>query len=168
MMKWIRPSWKATALSAAGILLLGSASYAQNTDAATINSVDVDLDLNTSTNRLEVKMRVNTANPDGWGGIANTTFTIQWPSTSPATLGTRSNTCPDAFIANPTAQVIAGGFKYRTFNTDGSTLLSDFACDWPANTWHVVPKKDVVAIAKTARRASFKRNSSASIASLRS
>ncbi len=31
--------------------------------------------------------------------------------------------------------MIAGGFKYRTFNGFSDQLLSDWGCQWPANTW---------------------------------
>jgi len=98
-------------------------------------SVDIDLVLNTNLNRLEVFLRPN--GDDFLGVVSGLTFTIQWPSTSPATLGTRVVTC-SGVSPSPTAQVTAGGFKYRTFNAFGTDLLVDVACPWTAGVWQSV------------------------------
>ena len=66
----------------------------------------VDIDLRQSTldaNSLEVHIR---ANGQPFGDVfSGLTFTVRWLTTSPATLGTRVNACPDAINISATPQV---------------------------------------------------------------
>ncbi len=107
-------------------------------------SVDVDLRQSTAdTNNLEVYVRANGSFFDEvFSGL---TFTIRWVTTSPATLGTRVNSCPAGISIAPTAQVtnpdVNGdptGYNYRSFNAFGSSLLSDAGCPLPQDTWFLV------------------------------
>ncbi len=121
-------NWKGLLLGLGGSLLGMGAATAQNP-----TSVDIDLAYNTGLDRLEVFVRPN---GQGFGDVmSGLTYTIQWPASSPATLGNRTLTCPDAFPSNPTAQVTAGGYNYRTFNGFSDQLLSTWGCAWPANQW---------------------------------
>ncbi len=128
MMKFNPRNWKGLLLGLAGSILGIGSAVAQNP-----TSVDIDLDYNSGLNRLEVKLRPN---GQGFGDVVSgLTFTIRWAATSTAALGARTLTCPDALPASPVAEVTSGGFKYRTFNGFSDQLLSDWGCEWTANTW---------------------------------
>lgn len=98
-------------------------------------SVDIDLVDNSSADSLEVRLRSNgSAFSDLVTGL---TFTIQWPSTSAATLGGRTMPCFDGIPLSPTPQQTDGAYHYVTYNAFSVSLLSD-ACPgatWPADEW---------------------------------
>lgn len=106
----------------------------------------VDVDLRQSTldaNSLDVFVR---ANGQPFGNIlSGLTFTLRWPTTSPATLGARVNACPDAINisatpqeTNPLLNDVPTGFNYRTYNAFGLELLSDWGCSLPQDEWYLV------------------------------
>ena len=106
----------------------------------------VDIDLRQSTldaNSLEVYIR---ANGQPFGDVfSGLTFTVRWLTTSPATLGTRVNACPDAInisatpqITNPLLNDVPTGFNYRTYNAFGIELLSEWGCTLPQDEWYLV------------------------------
>ncbi len=98
-------------------------------------SVDIDLVDNASADSLEVRLR-----PNGSGFselVTGITFTIQWPSTSSATLGARTVPCIEGIPFGPTPQATDGDFHYVTYNAFSVSLLSD-ACPgevWAADEW---------------------------------
>lgn len=106
----------------------------------------VDIDLRQSTNDpsvLEVYLR---ANGDSFGDVlSGLTFTLRWVTTSPATLGTRVNACPDAINisatpqeTNPLLDDVPTGFNYRTYNSFGLDFLADYGCTLPQDEWSLV------------------------------
>jgi hypothetical protein len=108
------------------------------------SSVDIDLRQSTvDPAKLEVYLRANGAFFDEvFSGL---TFTLRWVTTSPATLGTRVNSCPAGIAISPTTQVTnpdvngnPSGFNYRSFNAFGTSLLSDEGCPLPQDTWILV------------------------------
>jgi hypothetical protein len=138
MMKRNPRNWKGLLLGLAGPLLGFGTATAQNP-----TTIDIDLVQNVTPGTLEVRVR---ANGDDFGDVLSAlTFTIRWATTSPATLGTRVNTCPSGIPLSPTTQVTnpsqggnPTGFNYRTYNGFGTSLLSDEGCPLPQDTWFTV------------------------------
>ncbi|MBX2973798.1 MAG: T9SS type A sorting domain-containing protein [Flavobacteriales bacterium] len=110
------------------------------TAVAQPSSVDIDLRSNTSGDSLLVYVR-----PNGQGFahvVSGLTFTIRWEAASSATLGTRTQFCPEAFSINASGdgEIDNGGFTYRTYNAFGSALIQDECPDrvWVQNAWNLV------------------------------
>ncbi len=96
MMNFNTRNWKGLLLGLAAPLLGFGTARAQNP-----TSIDIDLVQNVTPGTLEVRVR---ANGDDFGDVLSTlTFTIRWATTSPATLGTRVNTCPSGIPLTATA-----------------------------------------------------------------
>lgn len=108
------------------------------------SSIDIDLRRNLEdTTNLDVFLRANGSSFDQV--VSGLTFTIRWATSSPATLGPRTNTCVDGIPVSPTAQLtdpmvngIPTGYNYRTYNAFGLTLLSDAGCPMPADEWMLI------------------------------
>ncbi|MCW5898838.1 MAG: T9SS type A sorting domain-containing protein [Flavobacteriales bacterium] len=107
------------------------------------STVDIDLVEGTGGNQLLVRLRYN-------GGsfgevLSNLQFTIRWPNNA-ATLPVGTAFCTGAaFPIGPSATVIDGGFKYRTWNSVATAQLQwdpdeDGGCGFvfPANEWVTV------------------------------
>ncbi|GEM_PF-3214705 len=108
------------------------------------DSVDIDLRISEQDPaRLEVYLR---ANGLGFADVVSgLTFTVRWAATSPATLGPRTNACPDAIPitavpqdSNPELDSIPTGFNYRSYNGFGLSLMSEWGCAMLANEWYLV------------------------------
>ena len=110
--------------------ILGSAANVCSSGGT--GNVDVQL-VRSSTNTLAVRARRNGASLTGV--LSGLTLTIRWPASSPALLGTRTLTCPFGVSLSPTTMVTNGGYKYRTYNAFGTSLLSDEGCPWSADQW---------------------------------
>ncbi len=118
-------------------------------EAQSPTTIDIDLVQNATPGTLEVKVR---ANGDDFGDVLSAlTFTIRWATTSPATLGTRVNTCPSGIpitattqVTNPSHNGNPTGFNYRTYNGFGAALLEDEGCPLPQDTWFTVMTVPVV------------------------
>ncbi len=137
MMKRNAWNWRGLLLGLTGAVLGFGTATAQNP-----TSVDVDLVQNNATT-LEVRVR---ANGQGFGDVFSTLgFTIRWATTSTATLGTRTNTCPSGIpisqqtiVVNPSVLGVPTGFNYRTYLGTGTSLLDDEGCPLPQDTWFTV------------------------------
>lgn len=114
-----------------GTLVLLGAAVAQNP-----TSVDIDLVEGSTPGTLEVRVRPN---GQGFSGIVSAVqFTISWPATSPATLGTRVQYCAAGFSLSSTPQVTASGTIFRTYSAFGFDPMST-TCPgevWTAGVWH--------------------------------
>ena len=87
------------------------------------SSVDIDVLEGPIAGTLEVRLR---ANGQGFSEVVSgLTFTISWPSSSPAVLGTIVEDCPSGIDIAATPEVTAGASKFRTFNAFGSSYLSE-------------------------------------------
>ncbi|WKZ66945.1 MAG: T9SS type A sorting domain-containing protein [Flavobacteriales bacterium] len=94
--------------------------------------VDIRFEHDQGNDQILISLRGN--DHDFGGVISNLVFTVRWPESSPATLGFGTSAwCPPpsvAFSPVPSAAVSPGnGFKYRTWNHVGLSLISDIIDD---------------------------------------
>ena len=105
--------------------------------------VDIGLfpsQINDST--LEVRI---CPNADFGGVLSALGFTIRWPETSNATLGTRTNSCPSGIPVSQQAIVTNNGYHHRTYLATGTSLLEDEGCPLIGCTHNLVMRVPVVA-----------------------
>ncbi|MFT3886063.1 MAG: hypothetical protein QM724_11735 [Flavobacteriales bacterium] len=120
-----------------GGLLGATAAFAQNP-----TSIDIDLAAGSAANTLDVKVR---ANGQAFSDVVSSlTFTLRWPASSPATLGTATQYCPGGYFLAPSGQVSStvGGvaYNYMTYSAFGNARIA-LACsdqNWAAGTWRTV------------------------------
>ena len=111
--------------------------------AQTPTSVDIQLIRSSTPGRLEVQVRANGASfQDVLSGLF---FTIRWATTSTATLGTRTNTCPTGIpltqqpiVVNPSVGGNPTYSNYCTYSSVPTSPLSDDGCSLPQGTWYTV------------------------------
>lgn len=114
---------------------VGTWAFALSACAQLPTSIDLDLVDNASADSLEVRLRSNGASFNEI--VTGLTFTIQWPSSSTATLGPRTMPCFDGIPLGATPQSTDGDYHYVTYNAFSVSWLSD-ACPtetWPADQW---------------------------------
>lgn len=106
--------------------------------------VDIRFEHDQGNDQILISLRGN--DYDFGGVISNLVFTVRWPESSAATLGFGASAwCPPpsvAFSPVPSAAITPGnGFKYRTWNHVGLSLISDIVDDGgcgqtlAADTW---------------------------------
>lgn len=128
---------------AVGLLSLGGAT----TQAQPFPIVDISMQHDAGAGQLNISLRANGL--DFSQLVSNLVFTVRWEESSLATLGFGSSAwCPapnQALPIAPSAMETPGnGYRYRTYNAIGFTMLGDLIDDGGceqsllADTWTVV------------------------------
>ncbi|MDQ3100089.1 MAG: hypothetical protein M3R08_01770, partial [Bacteroidota bacterium] len=106
----------------------------------------VELDVRNNTNGDSLQVYVRTTGPSTFEDlVSELSYTIRWPSSSPATIGPRAQFCSGGFnlaYYQNVSQNPGNGFKYATFNAFGLDFLSS-ACPeraWVPGQWMLVQR----------------------------